>query len=382
MKHLGHKQTKNILIHFVIFMTSKWRLLNLAELSWMKSQSIYHALSLVQDKHETPNTLILAWPDQPFVCIGLHQIIDQSVELDYLSKNKLPLVRRATGGGSVYLDANQIFYQIVCSTDEYTESTSDFYKKFLKPVDQTYRDFSIPAEYSPLNDIIADNRKISGNGAVSFGNSRVLVGNFIFDFPSKEMSRILKVPEEKFRDKIAKSLEERMGSFNYFLDKIPKKEEVIERYLKNFQEMLEIELFPGNLLKLEKKKIAELEQLYVENEWMFYVEKHGDEIYQQKIKSGTYFTLGNKKFEGGLVQIFLNSENNRIKEILISGDFTISPPYVLKELEIKLKGMKIEQENLTKAIKNFYIKYQVESPGILPEELSELIVEIYRKTRK
>ena len=196
------------------------------------------------------------------------------------------------------------------------------------------------------------------------------------------MSKILKVPEEKFRDKIAKSLEERMGSFSYFLKEVPKKEDVIERYLENFQNMLEIELVPGNLLKEEQKKLTELEQLYMENEWMYYVEKRGNEIFQQKIKSGTYFTLGNKKLLGGLVQIFLNSENNKIKEILISGDFTISPPYVVKELEFELRGVKLEQDILTNIIKKFYIKHQVESPGILPEELSELIVEIFKKTRK
>jgi len=363
-------------------MTAEWRLLNLSELPWMRSQSIYHAVSLVQDKLQTPNTLIITWPDQPFVCIGLHQIIDQSVELDFLSSNNLPYVRRATGGGSVYLDSNQIFYQIICRTEEYAESTSEFYKKFLEPVVQTYRDFTIPAEYSPINDIVADNRKISGNGAVTFGSSRVLVGNFIFDFPAQEMSKILKVPEEKFRDKIAKSLEERMGSFSYFLDSIPSKEEVIGKYLENFQNSLEIELYPGSLLKEEQKKLAELEQLYMENEWMYYVEKSGDEIFQQKIKSGTYFTLGNKKFQGGLVQIFLNSENNKIKELVISGDFTISPPYTVKELEIKLQGIKIEKNILTRTIEDFYAKYGVESPGISPEEISNLIVDIFGKTRK
>ncbi len=382
MKPHGLNQAKNLSPNFSDFMTAEWRLLNLSELPWMRSQSIYHAVSLVQDKLKTPNTLIITWPDQPFVCIGLHQIIDQSVELEYLVKNNIPYIRRATGGGSVYLDSNQLFYQIICRTEDYPESTAEFYKRFLEPVVQTYRSFSIPAEYSPINDIVANGRKISGNGAVTFGSSRVLVGNFIFDFPAQEMSKILKVPEEKFRDKIAKSLQERMGSFTYFLEENPKKEEVIERYLKNFEKILGINIYHGNLIKEEQKKLSELEQLYMEKEWMNYVEKSGDEIFQQKIKSGTYFTLGNKKFQGGLVQIFLNSENNKIKEILISGDFTISPPYILKELEHHLQGMKIDEETLTKTIIDFYSKHSVESPGILAKEISGLIADIFRKTRK
>jgi lipoate-protein ligase A len=48
-------------------------------------------------------------------------------------------------------------------------------------------------------------RKIGGTGAASIGEATVMVGSFMFDFDTETMSRCLKVPSEKFRDKLKAS---------------------------------------------------------------------------------------------------------------------------------------------------------------------------------
>jgi len=363
-------------------MGAEWRLLNLREIPWLRSQSIYHALALTQDRLQTPNTLIINWPNHPFVCVGLHQIIENSVELSFLKEKELPLIRRACGGGSVYLDSNQLFYQLICKQEEYPQQLQEFYEYFLQPVIKTYQDFGVPAHYSPVNDIIADGRKVSGNGSVSFGSSRVLVGNFIFDFPAKEMSKILKVPEEKYRDKIANSLEERMGSFNFFLKNSPSKEAVISKFIENFQSCLEVDLVEGNLTSEEKKEIKKLDNQYIENQWLYYVEGEGDETLQQKIKSGTYFIFNEKKFQGGLVQIFIHFEEDKIQEMILSGDFSINPPLILSIIQEKLKNIEIDYERITQTLQEIFIEYQVDLPGITIREIVDLIISTYNLLKK
>ena len=65
----------------------------------------------------------------------------------------------------------------------------------------------MPAEYKPVNDIIANGRKVSGNGAAEINDMVVLVGNFILEFANYEtMSKSLRVPDEKFRDKVFETL--------------------------------------------------------------------------------------------------------------------------------------------------------------------------------
>ncbi len=351
-----------------------WRLLDLKGLPGIRTQSIWHALALVQTEQSSPNTLIISWPNAPIVCVGLHQIVDLSVEKEYVSSKNLEIVRRACGGGSVYLDQNQIFYNIIYRSDDYPESLEIFYETFLSPVVKTYRHFEIPAEYSPINDIIALGKKMSGNGAVTINKSRVLVGNFILNFPSKEMAQILKVPQEKFRDKIAKTLEERMGSFQFFLNSQPKKEEIINEFLKNFQEKLNIKLIKGKLTKIEKEKIAEIEDMYKTDEWQQYVQ--GSKIAQirHKIKGSTFYTFKEKKFLGGLVQLFIHSEGNKIQDIVVSGDFSLNNPFLLRNLEQDLIGQNLDEKKIEVFITQFFNDNEVDIPGISPKELSSLIV--------
>jgi len=363
-------------------MEKEWRLINLGERNWLETQAIYHALALVQDEFQTPNTLVITWPNTPLVCVGLHQVLTQSIELEYIQKQGLPIVRRGTGGGSVFLDKNQVFYQIICDKKEYPHNLRDFFEHFLMPTVNTYQDFGIPAEYSPINDILANNRKISGNGAVTYGNSRVLVGNFILSFPFKEMSKILKVPEEKFRDKIAKSLEERMGSFSFFLDEVPSKDNVVEKYLKNFQEDLEIKLIEDSLTREEEEKLQDIMRLYQEDDWLYYVEKDKRDLFQQKIKGETYFTHSSKKYPGGLLQLFIHFDKAKIEEIVLSGDFSLSPPNILEELQNSFIGLKVNQASLDNMLTNFFVSKKVDLPGITTKDIAQLIVETYSRIKK
>ena len=73
-------------------------------------------------------------------------------------------------------------------------SIAAFYRKFLDPVVQTYREFGVAATYRPVNDIVTqDGRKISGTGAAGMEGMNVLVGNFIVDFNYEAMARCLRV---------------------------------------------------------------------------------------------------------------------------------------------------------------------------------------------
>ncbi len=363
-------------------MKAEWRLIDLGEIEWIDTQAIYHALALVQEEHNTPNTLLINWPNKPFVCVGLHQTIENSVETEYAKSHKLPIVRRSCGGGSVYLDSNQVFYQIICKKELFSFKLKEFYEYFLEPVVKTYRFFGIDAEYSPINDIVSESKKISGNGAVTYNGSRVLVGNFIFEFPSAKMAKILKVPDEKFRDKIAQSLEERMGSFSYFLEKPPSKNEVVQKYIEYFQEKIGTKLEIGKLTDIEKEKINELRILYKQDEWLNYVDYDKDSMIQQKILRGTYFAFSERKFQGGLVQLGIHFEKDMIADLVISGDFTISPPMILPEFQKYIIGTRINKEILRKKFEMFEVTKEVDLPGITIDELVELFLDTYKKVKK
>ena len=127
------------------------KLYRLETVSWQDSQLLYHALPRVGREG-----VILCSPATPYVCIGYHQELEKEVDLDYCQAHDLPVFRREVGGGAVYLDGNQIFYQIVLHRDHPLAQgdKTAFYRRLLEPVAPAYNDLGVPARYRPVNDIV------------------------------------------------------------------------------------------------------------------------------------------------------------------------------------------------------------------------------------
>ncbi|MHB8597864.1 MAG: lipoate--protein ligase family protein [Ktedonobacteraceae bacterium] len=93
-------------------MSEPVRLLAPGTVSWLRTQALYHALAELMTE-DTPDTLILVRPEEPYVCIGYHQSLGAVLDRVACKTVGLPIVRRRVGGGTTYLDKNQPFYQYV-----------------------------------------------------------------------------------------------------------------------------------------------------------------------------------------------------------------------------------------------------------------------------
>jgi len=171
-------------------------LYDLGPVGWVESQSIYHALALLGREG-----LILCYPTTPYICLGLHDDLDYEIDRQYCRERGIPLLRRETGGGVVYLDNRQLFFQLVLRQDNplVPLRRHRFYEKFLQPALSVYRDLGMAAELKPPADIAADGRKSSGNGSGDIGRCVAYVGNILLDFDFVTMSRALKAPDETYR---------------------------------------------------------------------------------------------------------------------------------------------------------------------------------------
>jgi len=184
-----------------------WRLLDLGSVDPYRAQTFYEAVGEAVSEGLAPNTVILCRPQKPYVCIGYFQAVSRAVDLDYCARKGLPVIRRIQGGGACYLDHNQLFYQVIARKDspEIPRKLDELFRKFLFATVHAYRKLGVDAEYKPVNDVVARGRKISGNGVGEVGDTVILVGNIIMDLDYDEMVRVLKVPDENFRDNLAKS---------------------------------------------------------------------------------------------------------------------------------------------------------------------------------
>ena len=134
-------------------MRERWRLLNLGPLDGIVIQNIYEAVAWSISRGLAPNTIILCYPSHPYVCIGIHQLIELEIDTDYCSSHGIPIIRRQVGGGAVYLDDKQQFYQLVIHIDHpiAKKTIPEFYKTILRSIVNFYRSYGLQAEYKPIN---------------------------------------------------------------------------------------------------------------------------------------------------------------------------------------------------------------------------------------
>ncbi len=169
---------------------------DLAGIDWWSTQCFYHALAYLGREG-----LIICYPTGPYVCLGLHDDLDQEIDRAYCEAHGLPLLRRETGGGVVYLDRNQIFFQLVLRRDNpaLPLRRQRLYERFLQPAIRACRFYGLPAELRAPADITVGGCKCSGNAAGDIGECVAYVGNILLDFDFDLMCRLLRVPGPDFR---------------------------------------------------------------------------------------------------------------------------------------------------------------------------------------
>lgn len=368
-------------------MVQTWRLLDLNRLDPLDTQIIYEAVAIARNKDLVSDTIIFCSPVLPLVCIGYHQELEKEINVDYCLDNNIPIVRRILGGGAVYLDSNQLFYQIIVSekNKQIPIGISNLFKTLLKAPTQTYNDIGIPAVYKPINDIEVQGKKISGNGVGKLENVSILTGNLILDFNFEEMVKILKVPHEKFRDKLAQSLKERVTTIKRELNAIPPVNELKDLLKKNFETTLNIKLQPSDLADKEKQYMKDLRKKYISKKWLYGPKIRHQELLNNfekfvriertvKISGGVYLGEAIYKSPGGLIRVTLEIENDIINDVLLSGDFWLFPTNKLYEMEQKLIGVKIDQAELSEILNSFFEENQIQSPGTTAQDFVKTIM--------
>ncbi len=347
------------------------RVLDLGLVPAVRSQTIYHAVghTLTVD---TPDTIIVVAPREPYVCIGYHQDLEAEVDTDYCGAHDLPVYRREVGGGAVYLDRNQVFVQWVFHPDHLPPGLEEQFELYIRPLVETYRSFGIDAYWRPVNDIHVDHRKIGGTGAADMGESRVLVGSLMLDFDKRTMARVLRVPSEKMRDKVYAGLEEYMTTMTDQLGETPDRTEVVARYLAFASEALGRRLVPGPLGEAEELRARELDVAAVDPEWLNL--RSPLRTPGVKIHEDVNIVTGVHKAPGGLIRVTARLNAGRLEDVSFSGDFTVLPAVTVGLLAEAAEGAEPTVADLDARFGRVFEELRPSSPGVGPGDFVRAVL--------
>jgi len=346
-------------------MTTPIRLLDLASVPPVRSQSVFHAVGYAMGP-DSPDTIMLVSPDAPYVSIGRHQDADREVDLDYCRDIGIPVIRREVGGGAVYLDGNQLFTQWIFRAEHLPATVEARFRLYAETLVGTYRTLGIAAEYRPINDIHVAGRKIGGTGAARMDRAEVVVGSLMFDFDIATMARVLKVPSEKFRDKVYQSLAEYMTTMRRELGEAPPREVVIEAYVASCAALLDRPIEPGELRVDELELATTLDERFASEEWLH--ETGGLRRAGLRIHEDVRVGEGIHKAAGGLIRCVARVRADHLDDIGFSGDFTARPSTMPAELEVALHGVALTDAALEDVVNSYYDRVRPEIPGVTPHD--------------
>ncbi len=347
------------------------RLLDMHLVPPVRSQTIYHAVAYALDG-ESPDTIILVGPTEPYVCIGFHQELEKEVDVEYCHAHGLPIFRREVGGGAVYLDREQVFTQWVFHRNRLPADLGERFALYVKPLVETYNVLGIPATYRPINDVHVRGKKIGGTGAAQMGMAEVVVGSLMFGFDFELMSKVLKVSSEKMRDKIFQSLNEYMTTMTRELGSTPNRDRVVDIYLEKCAAALGRDIVPGEPTQKELTLAEELDRQFVTEEWLY--QKGGLRQSGVKIHEDVRVLEAAHKAPGGLIRVTARVREGRIDDVTLSGDFTMLPKFAPGALELALRGTALNADAVKARIEDVYRSVSIQSPGVSADDLTHALM--------
>ncbi len=233
-------------------MMDKWRLLQTGYLSAYTNMAIDRAVMLSHSKNSVPPTVRFYGWKPSAISIGYFQSLKDEVELDACNKLNIDYVRRITGGGAVFHE-NELTYSIVISESHPSipKNILESYGRICGAIIKGLNNLGIESNYSPINDIISNGKKISGNAQTRKIKTVLQHGTVLTDVNVEKMFSVLKVPTEKIKDKLISNVKERVTSIKHILGEEPTFNEIAYSMKKGFEEEFNISLVDGELTKEE-----------------------------------------------------------------------------------------------------------------------------------
>ena len=255
-----------------------WRLLKLETYNAFMNMAIDEAIMKARIENHVQNTLRFYCWNPSTVSIGRFQHIEKEVQLDNCRKHGVDVVRRITGGGTVYHDAkDEITYSVVANKkDLEAPDITAVYAKIYAGLAEAVEILGLRADFNKGNvktcpNLMVSGKKISGS-AQSHKKGVVLQhGTLLVDVDLKKMFTFLRVPWARTCMEVVGVAERKITSIKKELGRHVPVEEAKKALVKGFQKALNVKLVRGELTLYEKELSEKLcKGKYVTDNWNFH----------------------------------------------------------------------------------------------------------------
>lgn len=240
------------------------------------------------------------WQVPPTVMVGRNQLIDNEINLPYCREKGIHLLRRKSGGGCIYVDEGCLLFSYITHNDQ----VNLVFTQYIDRIVQMLRQLGINAEAGGRNDILIDEKKVSGNAFYHVPQWSIVHGTMLYDTNLQNMVASITPSQLKLNSKGVQSVRQHIALLK---DYTTLSIEEVKRHTKEF-------LCSSALTLTEKdiKGIEEIEQDYLSDEFTY--------------GNNPRYTMTNKqRIENvGELEVLMELKNNVIKHVNIMGDYFLT----------------------------------------------------------
>jgi lipoate-protein ligase A len=345
-------------------MTEKktFRVLDTGVLEGRLNIAIGQAVIEARQAGRVPDTLrFLRFP--PTALVGRHQALGQEIDLDYCREQGIGVVRRITGGGAIFMEPGLLGWELAIERKTLgVSSLPELTQEICEAAAEGISRLGVTARYRPRNDIEVDGRKISGTGGFFDGDILFYQGTVLVDMNPQVMVSALRVPQAKLAKRQLDSAAQRVVTLRELLgDETPELPRIQEALAAAFAQRFGLQVLRDELSPAEREQA---QQLYHEE---IGTEGFVNEIDEPAAARGDL--AGVRTCPGGTITVYLRLEGpaqNRVRAALITGDFFVTPPRLVYDLESRLRGVYLD--DLHGVVREFFEQAEAEVLSVSPDD--------------
>ena len=248
--------------------------------------------------------VFMLWVNGPSVIIGKHQVATAEADIMYTWKNNIPVIRRISGGGTVYHDKGNLNYSLVVNGKK---GKLVDYKKYSSTVIRALKSLSLSAALEGKSSLVVDGLKFSGNAEHVYKNRVLHHGTLLFDSDLVTLRKCIRPQHPGYVDRSIRSNDSKISNLKAMLPNGTLMQDFRNAILKQIKDDFP-EIINYQFSTEDDRKIRELvQQKYGKMDWNF--------GYSPSYKVERKFFVGSDQFE-----LMLKTEKGVIAEMIISAD--------------------------------------------------------------
>ena len=287
------------------------------------------------------------WQVEPTVIFGRNQLVDSEVDVNFCRNHGIQFYRRKSGGGCVFADRSNLMLSYITPTT----NVNFTFNRYMLMVEDALQRLGVDARTSGRNDILIAGKKVSGNAFYHLPGRSIVHGTMLYDTNLDYMLNATTPSRTKLRSKGVESVRQHITTLcNH-----------INLTIEQLKEHLRAVLCDSEIL-LSEADVAAIEQLEQEYYDDAFIYGNNPAASLTKVQ----------RIEGvGEFHVSLDVKENRIRKVLLAGDF-----FIIGDLDSmllsKLKGVEYYRAAIEEALAN------VETAEIImnlkKEELINLLI--------